>query len=278
MIVLWIIALAGQQADPQEQAVGGVTEAGQSAVNDRRADDAYTLGLRKMEAGDNAGAIEAFSNALRFRPDFREAEHAEAQALVGLARQQDAQGNYGEGRRLRQQAHTLDAAAREAPEGNYYAQQPRMLVEPRQLKPSRKDKWLGVNLNAGMETFVGVGVSLFILQHVELIVSLDTIKPAIDIAGRGIFLKSNWSPYLGIGGHIGLRRNLVEPDFWSSDFLHVDLGMQYMHRSGFYMDLGLTWFPPTFSNGRSIFGESSQSFYAIPLPHLAVGWAFDFGG
>lgn len=272
-MAVWVIALAAQpESDTQQQAVSGVTEAGQSAVADRRAEDLYRLGTRKLESGDNAGAIDAFAGALRSRPEFAEAERGEAQALLGLARQQDAAGNYGEGKRLRAQARALDPRAVE-PEYPGYAAPRRGLRSP-QLKPSRQDKWLGINLNAGLETLVGIGLSVFVLQHFELVVSLDTIKPAIDIDGKAIFLKTNWSPYLGVGGHIALRRNQVNPDLWQSDFLHVEAGMQYMHPSGFYIDLGLTWFPPAFNGNKSLFGDS-ESYYAIPLPHLALGWAFE---
>ena len=272
MIALWIVALVS--ADQQQQAVSGVTESGQAAVATTHAEDLYRAGMREMDAGNNAGAIDAFANALRLQPDYTEAERAEAQALLGLARQQDAAGNYGEGKRLRAQARELDpqAQASDAPYSRYAP--PRRNALSQQMKPSRQDKWLGINLNAGLETLVGIGLSVFVLQHFELVVSLDTINPAIDIAGKAIFLKTNWSPYLGLGGHIALRRNQVNPGFWQSDFLHVEAGMQYMHPSGFYLDLGLTWFPPAFNRNSSLFGDS-QSYYAIPLPHLALGWAFE---
>jgi tetratricopeptide (TPR) repeat protein len=270
MIVLWVLALVSQ--DTQEQAVSGVKESAQQAIANKRADDLYLRGIRKLDAGDNAGAIDDLSVALRERPDFIEAERAEARALLGLARQQEAAGNYGEARRLRAQARELDAGATDAPE--YGAPRRLVKVPTPQLKPARKDKWLGINLNVGVETLVGIGLSVFVLQHFELVATIDTIKPAIDIDGKVLFLKSNWTPYLGFGGHISLLRNVVAPDFWQRNFLHIDAGLQYMHPSGFYLDLGLTWYPPAFGYASSPFGDSS-GYYAIPLPHLAVGWAFE---
>lgn len=282
MMHLVLLALL-TQADPrdppdaQDRAVSGVKESADRAIGDQRADEFFRQGEAEMRARNYAAAVDAYSTAQRFRSDFPEARRGEALALYWMSAKAERAGNYNEQRRLYAQAIELDPSLAQ---GQAYAPPPPprrpQRVEYIQDKPSRQGKWIGVQLTAATETWLGIGLSGFFLQHAMLVVTLDTIKPAIDIQGKALFLKTNWTPYLGVGGHITLLRNVSNPDFWQSNFLHVDLGAQYMHPIGFYMELGLSWFPPAFNGGPGPLG-SNTSYYAIPLPHLALGWAFGFG-
>ncbi len=234
------------------------------------------MGRAQLEEGDVQGAASSYATAYRKNPRLPGLKKAWARALLKLSDQRRKLGDVAGERAYFVQAGEVDSTLADDPEyvqgfkavnlpmggsdGKAFSE----LKMPR--RPSREKKYLGLHLGADAVTPVGLGLSALILEHAELRVTFDTIFLGMAVGARAIFLKSNWSPYAGIGGRFSFRPQ--EDGFiYATHAFFLDIGVQYAHPSGFFLDIGLAWMPP-----RMRASQVDDLFF--PLPKVAVGWNF----
>lgn len=147
---------------------------------------------------------------------------------------------------------------------------------PLEQKPARQHRWIGLQVTGAMDALGAFGLTTVLFQHVQVGVLFDAVSVGFNFEARGLFLKSNWSPYISVGGKVNIPRAAgpAVPFFFQQTHFNIGVGAQYFNPSGFYLNLGIVWIPP-FPD----FVKLTQSTYlAIPLPHLSLGWAFKVGG
>lgn len=234
------------------------------------------LGRAQLEEGDASGAAHSFAEAYRRRPRLLGVKKQWAQALLILSAQRQKLGDIAGERKYYLQAVDVDPSLADDPT---YVQGYKTVNLPAagndgkaftSLKatrwPSRQRKYLGLHLGADLMAPVGLGINAIIIEHIDLRLTFDTLFFGAVISTRAIFLKSDWSPYAGIGGRFSFNPDPLGALHQTHAFF-VDLGVQYAHPSGFFLDLGVIWAPPYLR-------ASAMNDVAIPLPKIALGWNF----
>jgi hypothetical protein len=142
-------------------------------------------------------------------------------------------------------------------------------------RPSRQSRWIGLQVTGAMDALGAFGVTTILFSHLQVAALFDAVSVGFNFEARGIFLKSNWSPYVSVGGKVNIPRaaGAAIPIFFQETHFNIGLGAQYFNPTGFYLNLGIVWIPPFPDFVRL----TKSSYLAVPLPHVSLGWAFEIG-
>ena len=141
---------------------------------------------------------------------------------------------------------------------------------------ARTDRWIGLQVTGAIDALGAVGLTSVLFQHVQVAVLFDALSVGFNFEARGLFLKASWSPYVSLGGKLNIPRPQPQavPFFFQATHFNLGVGVQYFNENGFYINLGIVWIPP-FPDFVKL---TQSSYFAVPLPHVSLGWAFKLGG
>jgi hypothetical protein len=252
---------------------------------------AFTL----LDDDQAPAALAVFDALLREQPADPQAWRGRGRALVRMAEAFQRVGDHASERRALADALTADPSLGEDPMFTIWYQRlgeldararttfetKQRLEEEVRINPRTVKRFgFGFDLFSGRGTFAVTG-TVVVHRMFFPTVAVDLAGPGLDLGTSFAPFPSRWSPYLGLGGHVSLKKLgldigggggmvSVNADSYSYDEMwgthaRVEGGAQYVGGSGFTAELGLAMILFRTDEGKSV-----QQLW--PVIHL--GWLF----
>lgn len=247
--------------------------------------------LARLADGKASSALVIFEEILVQWPGDWGSMRGRARALVRLAEAYDKLGDRDREQQALQDAIDADPSLSEDPDfRSWYrrTENERQRVDEKAIakkrlevrersSPRMKRKW-GFEVDAISAKAVSALVGSMIIDGRWMPYGFfDLLGTGFGGGLRVVPLRSNWSPYIGAGGHVSFASLGVESNDELSDYdreweerfgrsLHSEVGLQYVGGSGFAMSLGYGLVLTPARDGR----DASIT----PYPTIALGWYF----
>lgn len=241
-----------------------------------------------LAEGQATASLNLFDMLLRESPGDMLAWRGRARALVLVAESYRRVGDaQGEERTLREALKSDPSLSNDTEFQSRYQELVRRRAAEQAAVPDKEENPRGVRrFGFGVELFSARGVAAIsgtavIADRVFPRVAIDLIGAGFDVGASVALLRSRWTPYLALGGHVSLQRlGLDSPSMapttgsdpamsdhiaWLDLQARLELGVQFVGTSGFTLELGLA---------AMIYEDGAKGSTATTWPVLHFGYLF----
>ncbi|MCC6808126.1 MAG: hypothetical protein IT381_11935 [Deltaproteobacteria bacterium] len=233
---------------------------------------------RRLSEGDLYGAVRQLELGLYQDPKNTEARALLSSQLVRIGDELGAQGDHARQRLYYLRALELDPTLADKPSFQKRASTRDLLVDDPNAKLKLEDpalaaarirdrRWFGFSVSGPGPLLVGVGLHTIPHRHIQLTLYWDAVALA-SLAGafRVFILPSAWTPYISVGVRLPMVPILPTSNGYRYGNMMFEVGAQWMHKGGFFIDLSLTFGVPFIVDDRKNFVS------VLPIPGVALGW------